>query len=132
MADREKLIELLENGKRCPEVTDCDNCPYHDKDYWDYCHEAPATADMLIANGVTIQEWIPVTERLPQEGEHPWITCEVVQVLLNDGAVTVGYCNRGQKLWYHLPLAHTFFVGNSYEKTPVVAWQPLAEHPKGE
>lgn len=78
------------------------------------------------------QKWIPVTERLPQEGEHKWITCEVVQVLLNDGAVTVGYCNRGQKLWYHLPLAHTFFVGSSYEKTPVVAWQPLAEPPKGE
>lgn len=77
-------------------------------------------------------KWIPVTERLPQEGEHKWITCEVVQVLLNDGAVTVGYCNRGQKLWYHLPLAHTFFVGSSYEKTPVVAWQPLAEPPKGE
>lgn len=74
-------------------------------------------------------KWIPVTERLPQEGEHKWITCEVVQVLLNDGAVTVGYCNRGQKLWYHLPLAHTFFVGSSYEKTPVVAWQPLAEPP---
>lgn len=24
-------------------------------------------ADHLIANGVTIQKWIPVTERLPQE-----------------------------------------------------------------
>ena len=124
MADREKLIELLLSvpstevifGKR------------EGKRYTTAWH----IANHLIANGVTIQEWIPVTERLPQECEHPWITCEVVQVLLNDGAVTVGYCNRGQKLWYHLPLAHTFFVGSSYEKTPVVAWQPLAEPPKGE
>ena len=27
-------------------------------------------ADHLIANGVTVQEWIPVTERLPEEGEY--------------------------------------------------------------
>lgn len=26
-------------------------------------------ADYIIANGVTVQEWIPVTERLPEDGE---------------------------------------------------------------
>lgn len=26
-------------------------------------------ADYLIANGVTIQKWIPVTERLPEQGQ---------------------------------------------------------------
>ena len=41
---RDKLIELLQ---------DCD-CPYPCK-----------AADHLIANGVTIQRWIPVTERKP-------------------------------------------------------------------
>jgi len=51
MADREKLVEVL---------TD-DNCPllYMQGD-------VGGLADYLIANGVTIQNWIPVTERLPE------------------------------------------------------------------
>lgn len=54
MTDREKLIEVL---------TD-DNCPllYMQGD-------VGGLADYLIANGVTIQNWIPVTERLPGIGE---------------------------------------------------------------
>ena len=27
-------------------------------------------ADLMIANGVTVQEWIPVDDRLPEEGEY--------------------------------------------------------------
>ena len=27
-------------------------------------------ADLMIANGVTVQEWISVTERLPEEGDY--------------------------------------------------------------
>ena len=88
-------------------------------------------ADHLIANGVTIQRWIPVTERLPQEDEPLGATCEQVQVLLADGTVTTGWCNRIRKLWYHLPLGDTHFYGYPYEHTLVVAWQPLAEPPKG-
>lgn len=50
MADREKLIEVL---------TD-ENCPllYMQGD-------VGGLADYLITNGVTFQNWIPVTERLP-------------------------------------------------------------------
>lgn len=47
---REKLIELLLN---MPE----------------YIMGAEGLADHLIANGVTVQKWIPVTERLPKGGE---------------------------------------------------------------
>ena len=45
---REKLIELLEG-------------------YMHLCGRQGDMADHLIANGVTIQKWIPVTERLPEE-----------------------------------------------------------------
>ena len=41
---REKLIELLKSGGVAFPIS---------------------TADHLIANGVTVQKWIPVTERLP-------------------------------------------------------------------
>ena len=51
MTDREKLIELLQ----CSPTDVMGN------------HGVGAMADHLIANGVTIQQWIPVTERLPED-----------------------------------------------------------------
>jgi len=52
MTDREKLIELLKD----------DDCPL----LWIH-GDVKNLANYLIANGVTIQKWIPVTERLPEE-----------------------------------------------------------------
>lgn len=49
MTDREKLIQLIS------EIV----VPYF----------AEQIADHLLANGVTVQKWIPVTERLPIQGE---------------------------------------------------------------
>ena len=34
-------------------------------------------ADKLIANGVTVQEWISVEDRLPESGAHVLICCEM-------------------------------------------------------
>lgn len=131
---REKLIELFEGSLRyagdvCGETSDCSKCQY-DK-YGANCEYA-IRADYLIANGVTIAKWIPVTERLPQDDLPFGALCEIVQVLLDDGTVTVGWCNRGLKAWYYMPIQATNFVGHAYDKTPVIAWQPLAEPPKGE
>ena len=77
-------------------------------------------------------KWIPVSERLPQEDEPEATICEQVQVLLSNGFVTTGWCNRYYKVWWHLNHGETHFVGFNYEDTPVIAWQPLAEPPKGE
>ena len=49
---REKLVELLTEFYGCDPVY--------------YGVDALAIADHLIANGVTVPEWIPVTERLPK------------------------------------------------------------------
>ena len=89
-------------------------------------------ADHLIANGVTMQEWISVKEQLPQENEPEGALCEDVQVLLNNGKVSVGWCNRRTKLWYHMDYGEDYFTSNDYDHTPVVAWMPLSEPPKGE
>lgn len=80
----------------------------------------------------SIQEWISVKDRLPQENEPEGATCEQVQVLLDNGVVSTGWCNRHTKLWWHLNYGETHFVGYDYEHTPVIAWQPLAQPPKGE
>lgn len=85
-----------------------------------------------IAELRSAQEWISVEDRLPQDDLPFGALCEIVQVLLDDGTVTVGWCNRGLKCWYYMPVQATNFVGHDYDKTPVVAWQPLAQPPKGE
>lgn len=146
---REKLIELLEADPCVCEGWDCiNNCKYANLKN---CF-GERYADHLIANGVTFatdnnvgdkvsttdkdinvhSKWIPVTERLPQEDEPESTTCEQVQVLLDNGVVSTGWCNRYFKMWWHLNYGETHFVGYDYERTPVVAWQPLAEPPKGE
>ena len=55
---REKLVELIKDGIRKGLRAKGD-------DRLDYSFED--VADHLISNGVTVQEWIPVDDRLPQE-----------------------------------------------------------------
>ena len=54
---REKLIELLQNAKSAmkSENLSCDIA------------RNMFVVDFMMANGVTVQEWISVTERLPEE-----------------------------------------------------------------
>ena len=112
---REKLVELCEDLETLP-------C----------CDTYEGQAEYLISNGVTVQEWISVKEQLPQENEPEGALCEDVQVLLNNGKVSVGWCNRRTKLWYHMDYGEDYFTFNDYDHTPVVAWMPLSEPPKGE
>ena len=127
MADREKLINELANdiAFHCPDMVE-NGCGVYN------C--ASCLAERLADDGYhkAVQKWIPVTERLPQEDEPLGATCEQVQLLLADSTVTTGWCNRFRKLWYHLPWGDTHFYAYPYEHTPVIAWQPLAEPPKGE
>ena len=116
---REKLVELLNNS-------------FAEQYEKRGLLTAPHTATDLIAHGVTVQEWISVKEHLPQEDEPEGALCEQVQVLLDNGVVSTGWCNRSTKSWWHLNDGETHFVGYDYEHTPVIAWQLLAKPPKGE
>ena len=49
---REKLVELIESARCCGSNT------------------SEEIAENLIAHGVTVQEWIPVSERLPSKEEY--------------------------------------------------------------
>ena len=111
---REKMIEILRKPIFPHELVD----------------PTEAVADYLLDSGVTVQEWISVKERLPQENEPENTLCENVQVLLNNGKVSVGWCNRRTKLWYHMVYDEDYFISNDYDHTPVIAWQPLAQPPK--
>ena len=103
---REKLVELLDT-----------NCGYVDE------VEAEVLADHLISNGVTVKEWIPVTERLPEENNDGSVNA----VLVTDGFVQhMAYFARGE--WR--------FAESGEIKEPmwysITHWMPLPEPPKGE
>ena len=102
MTDREKLIELV------GEIV----VPYF----------AEQIADHLLANGVTVQNWIPVTERLPEKTGTYIVTTQ-------PGAVTTSrfYEARSipERMWreeYDLP-------ANWQSNRKVTHWMPLPEPP---
>ena len=115
MADmKEKLIELLNQGAG---NTPCDS------DCWDKkCNDCirEAQANHLIANGVTVQEWISVKDRLPENRE--------------DVLVVAFWHERWNVQWgWYAPNGRVWHVGLMEETDyPVSHWMPLPEPPKGE
>ena len=106
---RERLVEIVCDAmERDGCIGHCNNSP---------CFEVERVVNALIANGVTVQEWIPVTKRLPKNGK------EGVLIALRWGEVDIGGCEDGR--W------RSEFV-NEYEDGEVTHWMPLPEPPKGE
>ena len=106
---REKLVELL------TEFFGCDPMYYN--------VDALAIADHLVSNGVTVQEWISVKDRLPEYSNDGFADA----VLVTDGFVQ------------HM----AYFVGGEWRfaesgeiKEPmwyrITHWMPLPQPPKGE
>lgn len=110
---KEKMVELLICADDyevavCKEYP-CRNCQYRGVD----C-TYKARANHLIANGVTIQKWIPVSERLPEPFEI------VIVYDKNEKYVSEAYMTK-----------HKEWVG-IHMKSTVTHWMPLPEPPKGE
>ena len=99
---REKLVEIIQNS-----VGGCAR-------NW-----AEVIADGLIIHGVTVQEWISVDERLPEEK----VNCIVYYKHAycdNDDYWAIGIC---------------FYDGEKFQINPaykVTHWMPLPQLPKGE
>ena len=107
---REKLVELLTYLLECELDGDCSVM-------------AKECADHLIANGVTVQEWISVEDRLPDKsGEY---------IILNDaGHQDVLMYSKKYKLFNACDFFEEYFVVKNSIK--VTHWMPLLEMPKGE
>lgn len=91
-----------------------------------------AILNVQAADVEPVHEWISVKEHIPQENDPEGTVCELVQVLLVNGDVSTGWCNRRTKLWWHFSYGESDFIYYDYDNTPVIAWQPLAQPPKGE
>ena len=97
---REKLAELLTEFYGCDPM-------YYDVD-------ALAIAQYLITHGVTVQEWIPVDDRLPDDDE-------VVIICTDKNFVYAGEL-----------IGDTWFLDNDSWTATVTHWMPLPKPPKGE
>ena len=101
---REKMVDLIIDAKR----TDPETGSF-----------AEYLADHLIANGVTVQKWISVDDRLPEEKvncivHYRHAYCE------NDDYWAIGMC---------------FYDGEKFQLNPaykVTHWMPMPNPPKGE
>lgn len=74
----------------------------------------------IIAHGVTVQEWIPVTERMPEKNDR-WVLCLCVS-----GAIEV------LKFDYTMWNWDAQYPGRCYMENYVTHWMPLPKPPKGE
>ena len=128
---RKKLIELMKQGAdNTPCSGDCRN-----KKCVDCVRET--VADHLIANGVTVQKWIPVTERFPNEDGNYLVAKKIfnnsiwqeVLSFAKDGRKVDKYDfhREWKNVWYYYDseLGHITI-------DRVTHWMPLPEPPKGE
>ena len=125
---REKLVELLKTNS-CPSPFMCDTaCRYYG--FGDCFPDR--FADHLIANGVTVQEWVSVNDMLPDDEQ------EVLVIAHGWGGrlVYVGSHKRveAQKSWLTgitNKSSEWSLWGWSYLKEPMVThWMQLPEPPK--
>ena len=114
---REKIVELLKSV--LPNFR-------NNMAYWG---EKPIYefADCLLANGVTVQEWISVKDRLPDACGFPCLLCgknSFGQIRVFEGFT--GYMERGQFEW------HSNQKDIDIDVWTITRWMPLPEPPKGE
>ena len=95
MEVREKLVEILEEP--------CGGL-----------YPAYELADYLLDNGVTVQEWISVDDRLPEKDE-------IVIICTDENFIYAGEL-----------IGDTWFLDNDSWTETVTHWMPLPEPPKGE
>ena len=117
---REKLVELIESAR-----------------YWG-SNTSEEIADNLLENGVTVQEWISVKDRLPEiyDKEPDWSVTVLFRTI--QGHIHSGYRNIGrpQKSFYDDDWTTPYWLDESenltFEEDEVTHWQYLPQPPKGE
>ena len=107
---REKLVELLRNSPHFDTI----------KGYKGNDCTFEQGADWLIVHGVTVQEWISVDDRLPEESGYYLVFADI---------------GRNEVLSYSKKYQAFNTFDDSYSESnviPVTHWMPLPNPPKGE
>lgn len=117
---REKLIELLSQVQDYGTKNTCEE--------WSVtveCKDNETVADHLIANGVTVQQWISVKDRLPDKDGTYLVRWD------NKSVCDAEYESKYGSFGYWLDI---MWDGDAdwYPYTSITNWMPLPEPPKGE
>lgn len=124
---RKKLVELIESAL-----------------YWG-SNTSKEIADKLLENGVTVQEWVSVKDRLPENSKKEGALCPSY-IVMTKGGESFGWYDPNFKSWFVLVW---FFADSLLEeeidferadvqkivKVPdgvVTHWTPMPRPPKGE
>ena len=99
---REKLVELIESARYCGSNT------------------SEEIADNLLDNGVTVQEWISVDDRLPETGRY--VVCIAKR---NPFSRFMPMVARIEKNGWVNPITEQYI-------SEVTHWMPMPQPPKGE
>ena len=112
---REKLIELLTNS---PQL-----------DVLDWATGWEEAANYLIAHGVTVQEWISVTERLPEqppnrvdEQGRSWSTQDIDCIVYDGKIVFAAHYSFQNKFFWYSDTLHPL--------KNITHWMPMPEPPE--
>ena len=120
---REKLIELLDGVQDygfCRSTVEEPQCSVINS----------IIADHLIANGVTVQQWIPVTERLPEDDLPKDTKKKMIRCLVYTDKGTVKPCVRQR--WEHFDGKMQPWMWNKDLYAKPTHWMYLPQPPKGE
>ena len=128
---REKLVELLTD-----DLPRCGNLPRWDNPLQLSCDEqVQRIADHLIMNGVTVQEWISVDDRLPEIPEGLAESPEpVLYMMKNTKTIYAGYYGEGG-VWRDKYFRQYSDSRNGVDADDVLCWMyqcDLPKPPKGE
>ena len=118
---REKLIELIQAAKSKKQY---DFLFGNIDDAIDMKSDEEYIADHLIANGVTVQQWIPVSERLPELGQ-PCLCYKKTHGHPEYRLGTYIGATFSKNCAAFKSMSHFGCIGATH-------WMPLPEPPKGE
>ena len=110
---REKLIEILRKPIFPNELVD----------------PTEAVADYLLDSGVTVQEWISVEDRLPDNKEHDWVLAQVVE---DNGFMHIPRVmeyRQAKNDWFEETYG---WLSEHNGLFSVTHWMPMPNPPKGE
>ena len=82
-------------------------------------------AEYLISNGVTVQEWISVEDRLPDNDD-------IVMVIASGKVGNITLVNAFELATYSIDEGWILEMWPEWEDPKVTYWMPMPEPPKGE
>lgn len=131
---REKLVEILLQEDDLCERGECKDCFANGSCYY------YRVADRLIANGITVQEWVSVEDRLPDEHESLFARYKgtdkwrnAMFTTISDRVIVCAEYENGKRI---VKTANTvdgvWKVKDIFCPCKVTHWMPLPQPPKGE